>query len=144
MQELTLDPVRFSVEHRTQDGDGGPTLRVFEAGRERRELLRFDCFDQTPHWHLAPWGDDRVTSLDREQDNISWTMAQLSADLDGLLARAGLEGAHTLAADRASALRAVELAMRNPPLELDELTVDALRQRKGQKWSRSGPDTLAD
>lgn len=143
MQELTLDPVRFAVEHRTQDGDGGPTLRVFETAPEGRELLRFDCFEQTPHWHLAPWQEDRVTTLDREADNVSWTMAQLSSDLDGLLARAGLQGAHTRAAQRAAALRAVEGAMRNPPFDPDALTVDALRQRKGEKWSRYPADTLA-
>ena len=42
------------VELRRVDAGGGTTLRV--GPDATREWLRFDCFDEAPHWHLAPEG----------------------------------------------------------------------------------------
>ena len=142
--EVSLGPLRLVVEHRVLDGDGGPTLRLYEAAADQRELLRFDCFERTPHWHLAPWGPDRLTRLDPADDNVAWTLAQLRGDLAGLLSRAGLEGDGEIAEAAASeALRRIEGAMRNPPVDLDELLLDRLRRRSGEKWKRYPDDTLA-
>ena len=144
MTELAIGPLRLVVEHRALDGDGGPTLRVYETAAEARELLRFDCFERTPHWHLAPWGPDRVTRLDADDDNVAWTLEQLRGDLAGLLRRAGLESDGGIEAAAASdALRRVELDMRNPPLDLDALPLDRLRRRRGEKWTRYPADTIA-
>jgi cystathionine beta-lyase len=142
--ELSLGPLRLVIEHRALDGDGGPTLRLYEAAAEQRELLRFDCFEKTPHWHLGPWGPDRISRLDPADDNVAWTLEQLRGDLAGLLSRAGLESDGQIADAAADeALRRVELAMRNPPAELDDLSIDRLRQRTGEKWTRYPDDALA-
>ena len=75
MWETQLGNLRLCVEHRSQDGDGGPTLRVLDA--DGHERLRFDCFARGPHFHIDPAGRDEIKGLDPYRDNIEWTMDEL-------------------------------------------------------------------
>jgi cystathionine beta-lyase len=143
MWEAKVGPLRFEIEHRQQAGDRGPTLRIRTGDAQGRELLRFDCFERGPHFHIDPPGRDQVTGLDPLDDTITFVFAELSRDLEGYLKRAGLELAEPL--DRAAIageLRRAEEEMRNPPADLDALELSALRRRCGEKWALYPPDVL--
>jgi cystathionine beta-lyase len=143
MFEETIGPVRLLVEHRRQDGDGGPSLRVVSADAENRELLRFDCFERTPHYHVDPDGRDEFVRLQPGSDPIAFAIEELSSDLEGWLKRAGREIPRPV--DRSAlteAFRRTEQAMRNPPLDFDDLDLEALHLRKGEKWGLYPGDVI--
>ncbi len=142
MWEEHLGPIRCVVEHRNVGGDRGPTLRVYDQPAER-ELLRFDCFERTPHFHIDPGGKNRVTPLSPQEDTIEVVLEELGRDLEGYLKRAGLELPRPL--DRAAVTALLERAqaeMRNPPVDLDAIELSELRRREGEKWSHYPPDVL--
>jgi cystathionine beta-lyase len=143
MWERELGPIRLVVEHRALGGDGGPALRIYSSAPEGRELLRFDCFEKGPHFHIDPAGRDVINELEPRDDVITVVMEDLGRDLEGYLKGAGLELARPL--DRAvvlPALNEVEAEMRNPPLDLDALDLETLRRRRGEKWTIYPPDVL--
>ncbi len=143
MPEPTLGPIRFVLEHRAQGGDRGPTLRVRRA-EDERELLRFDCFERSPHYHIDPPGRNEITALDPADDPIAFTLERLESDPEGLLKRAGLELDRPLDRSRLTdVLRTLEAEMRNPPVDLDRLDLDRLRTRRGEKWAVYASDVLA-
>ena len=141
MSEITLGPIRFELEHRDAGGDGGPTLRVRRT-EDGREFLRFDCFERSPHWHIDPSGQDKITSLHPGDDPVTFTIEQLRSDPEGLLKRAGSLDAPIDRAALDESLRKLEAEMRNPPVDLDALDVDRLRTRQGEKWAMYPPDVL--
>ena len=143
MWERNQGELRFVVEHRSQDGDGGATLRVHSAGAEGSEWLRFDCFEKGPHFHLAPSGRDEITGLNRWADNIDWTLGELRRDLRGYLKRAGCEANPGTEPEILQTLAAVEAAMRNPERPIDDLDVKSLQSRVTEKWNTYPGDTLA-
>ena len=81
MREIELGNLRLAVEHRSQDGDAGGTLRVYDANGDER--LRFDCFERGPHFHIDPAGRDEISALDPRQDTIAWTVGELRSDYVG-------------------------------------------------------------
>jgi cystathionine beta-lyase len=144
MWTKALGPLWLAVEHRRADGDGGPSLRVHEGGAAGYERLRFDCFERSPHWHLDADGRDELRPLDPDRDPIGWTVERLRRDLSGLLKEAGLELATPLDADALeAAAREAERALWNPPPGLDDLRLDALRAKRGEKWRLYGDDVIA-
>lgn len=141
MFELDLPPIRFAIEHREAESDRGPTLRVreSESGRER---LRFDCFERAPHYHFDPEGRNEIISIERALDPVSWTLSLLARDLDGCLLRAGFETPPFEAAALRRALAELEPELRNPPVDLEALDLDALRAKRGEKWQDYPPEVL--
>ncbi len=91
MHETRLGSLRLVVEDRAHVPGGGPTLRVYDAAE--REVLRFDCFERGPHWHIEPCGRDERTAIARDTDPVAWTLGALRGDLNGLLGRAGVHAA---------------------------------------------------
>ncbi len=86
--------------------DGGPSVHVCDA-ETRRELLRFDCFRDEPHYHYLPIeGGNIAVAFDEHAhgDMVQFTLRCLRQRLAPMLAHTG----------------AAELALR-----LDEATLDA-------------------
>jgi hypothetical protein len=86
--------LEFLLEFRGErkDEDGGPTMRVLgPVDGKNVELLRFDMFRISPHYHYAPGGVNLRYSLDPVLlgDGISWVMDVISHKLPELLAKAG-------------------------------------------------------
>lgn len=100
--------------------DGGPSLHVLgtDDGVER---LRFDCFEQEPHYHyIRPdEGANVVVRIDThaEGDPLEWALARVGARLPEMLEHAG-------AADLATAVRA------EPDAVAAGLTAAAARLRR--------------
>lgn len=146
--------IRFQVERRSVAGDSGTTLRIApvrngETEATTPEWLRFDCFDERPHWHLDPGGRDETEPLDERGDPIGETFALLAGGLVPLLERAGAPVAITAPLSHAATdperrrlLQSAESAMRHRPARLDALDLRQLQQRRSEKWHTYPRDVL--
>lgn len=76
------------------DADQGVCVQVVgTVGGKETELLRFDCFDNHPHYHYGPENKNTRIMLDPTVTGnpLRWTMTQLRSRLPAMLARAGYE-----------------------------------------------------
>lgn len=109
-QEIPGGGVRFHIEYRVFGGDRGPAIRVLGDVEGRQvQLLRFDCFDNDPHYHYDPDGKDFHMHLSRETvpDPIAWALGELKRNLGTMIRAAGYpEVANGI--DRTAALAAVD------------------------------------
>jgi hypothetical protein len=105
--------------------DRGVSLHVCALeGGERREHLRFDCFQEDPHYHYVSWGQrfNHMLHLDpvADGDPLLWALERIRTRLPQMLERAGA-GALAAKVD----LRAVEAV-------LPRVTEAAFRARYGR------------
>ena len=142
MASHVLAGIRFEVEHRNPGPGGGPTLRVFDAEQGGNERLRFDCFQQSGHWHLDPSGADTITLFDPGLESIGWTIATLRRDFAGLCARANLPAPRVAPEALAAALDPIERDLRNPPPDFDAVRPEARKPSRGEKWTLYADDVL--
>ncbi|CAM3149022.1 DUF402 domain-containing protein [Prescottella defluvii] len=115
-QEIPAGPVTFVVESRrlsdeaintnaldrgrpdqtydTGIDDGGACVHVCGSA-DGREWLRFDCFDNEPHYHYVRHNEQRnvVVRFDQfaEGDPEAWTLDRLRTRLPAMLRHAGAE-----------------------------------------------------
>ncbi len=71
--------------------DGGITIGVYgDAGGERAQVLRFDCFRSGPHYHMPPSAPGQI-ELDGAAvgDGLEWTFACIRDELPAMIAKAG-------------------------------------------------------
>jgi hypothetical protein len=78
--------------------DQGVALHVFTVdGSERTECLRFDCFDDDPHYHFVNWGKMRneMVHLDpvAHGDGLTWALKTIKERLPQMIDRALGQGA---------------------------------------------------
>jgi hypothetical protein len=84
--------VTFALQYRTQMADQGVCIHVMgSVSGEMKELLRFDCFDQEPHYHYAPLDKNERIFLDKTTagNPLGWALKQLRTRLPDMLERAG-------------------------------------------------------
>jgi hypothetical protein len=94
VHEIAAGGVRFLVDYRRSGGDQGPSVRAYADVEGRPvQLLRFDCFDQDPHYHYDPEGQDDHRKLDPQEvpDPVAWTLAQLAGNLVSMVRTAGYD-----------------------------------------------------
>jgi hypothetical protein len=110
--------LRFNVRYRNTNTDRGPSLRIYgDVEGKAVQLLRFDCFERTPHFHYDPEGKNNQLRMDktRVSDPIAWTMEYLRGNIASLVRIAGY-GALADQLDEGeltAALPTVEKAMRD-------------------------------
>src|SRR5438105_12278353 len=95
-RDIEAGGVRINVEYRHLGGDRGPAVRVYgDVDGRPVQLLRFDCFENDPHYHYDPDGKNYVLKLNRETvpDVVAWTLGELRANLKTMLRAAGYEAA---------------------------------------------------
>ena len=78
--------------------DRGVSLHVCVAeGGELLERLRFDCFDEDPHYHYVSWEEsaNEVLHLDpiADGDPLHWALERIRTRLPQMLERAGVKDA---------------------------------------------------
>ena len=82
----------FDLRYRDLFHDQGVSLTVKTIGKRgpQRELLRFDCFDQDPHYHYDPENKNETHQLDKitAGNPIGWVLEQLRTNLVGMLVTA--------------------------------------------------------
>lgn len=76
--------------------DRGVSLHVFaptEPGAEPLEALRFDCFDEDPHYHYISWTakTNEMIHIDpvADGDPLAWALERIRTRLPQMLERAG-------------------------------------------------------
>ncbi len=74
--------------------DRGVALHVYgEQDGEEREFLRFDCFQEDPHYHYVSWRDkvNDMVHLDpiADGDSLGWALERIRTRLPQMLTRAG-------------------------------------------------------
>jgi len=92
VREFVAGPVRITVQYRRTIDDEGVAVRVFgKVGDEERQVLRFDCYQNSPHYHYDPHGTDEVHQMADEDitDPIEWTLNRLERNLADMIRRAG-------------------------------------------------------
>ncbi len=79
--------------------DRGVSLHVFgevEVGEPKVELLRFDCFDEDPHYHYVSYARKTNEMVHIEPaamgDPLQWALERIRTRLPQMLARAGADG----------------------------------------------------
>ena len=108
--KVACGPICFALQYRDIDGgaphkqgagspggshaDQGVVVQVVGTvdGAER-ELLRFECFDNNPHYHYDPAGANVSVMLDPTVTGnpLRWSMTQMRRKLPAMLGRAGHE-----------------------------------------------------
>jgi hypothetical protein len=88
--------MRIAVDHRRGiGGDEGLTFDITVAGEKENgaRILRFDCFNKTPHYHIGPSGKNPVHDMKDEgiEDPVRWTLDQLKTRLPSMVTEAGYE-----------------------------------------------------
>jgi hypothetical protein len=81
-----------------QVDDCGVSLHVFgesSPGGERVEFLRFDCFDEDPHYHYVSYanGTNEMVHIEPAAmgDPLEWAMDKIRTRLPQMLSRAGAD-----------------------------------------------------
>jgi len=104
---ISCAPICFALQYRDIDGgaphaggeggsdaDQGVCLQVVgNVDGKERELLRFECFDNHPHYHYDPENKNVRIMLDPTVTGnpLRWTMTQLRKKLPAMLGHAGYE-----------------------------------------------------
>ena len=82
---------RFDMSYRRMRGDEGLSLRVNgPVENETRELLRFDCFVNEPHYHVQVYGKNEITAIS-DGDPANWSLNTLRERFEGLINEAGAD-----------------------------------------------------
>ena len=93
---ISAGGIDFRMRYRDDiAGDGGLSIEVYaEVEGRDTELLRFDCFQNDPHYHYGPQaGDDRIP-LDPTAtgDSLQWALERFERGrLKPMLERAGYD-----------------------------------------------------
>ena len=71
---------------------GGVSIHV-EGAKDGHEYLRFDCFENEPHYHYIDASGEKQTIMEFDRvahgDMIAWAMQQLRTRLSVMLEHAG-------------------------------------------------------
>ena len=91
MYERKVGRFDIRIEHRTLDTDQGLCIHVYgpTPKSQHEELLRFDCFEHEPHYHVAwSYRQDPFIRIDSPEP-FEWSLVKLNEDFSGLLQSAG-------------------------------------------------------
>ena len=89
---IAAGAVTFDLQYRALMADQGVCIHVLgDVSGKDRELLRFDCFDQEPHYHYAPLDKNERRMLDKTTagNPLGWALTQLRTRLPEMLEHAG-------------------------------------------------------
>ena len=85
--------IRFGLEMRTVEPDGGPAIHVLaDVADHEIELIAFDCFRINPHYHYGPRYKNERIFIDTTlvADPLRWVLAQFKdGNLPAMIERAG-------------------------------------------------------
>jgi hypothetical protein len=84
--------VTFALQYRTVNADQGVCIHVMGSpAGDMTELLRFDCFDNVPHYHYAPLAQNERHNLDKVSagNPLDWAVGRLRTRLPEMLEHAG-------------------------------------------------------
>ena len=128
--DTTIDTgsVEFAMSYRKEImDDQGLCVQVYSKidGKDT-EILRFDCFDQAPHYHYGPENHNVRLFLDKTTagNPLGWTINNLRDNLPSMVRRAGYEAL-------ADSLESTPVATS----KLDELEATARSMTREGRWT---------
>lgn len=86
--------MEYVVNSPREHGDSGPGMLVFgTVGGEKVQFLRFDMYDNGPHFHYGSPSTGLRYNLDplTMDDRIGWVMELLRSKLSQMITKAGFE-----------------------------------------------------
>ena len=111
---IDCGPVSVAMNYRKElMPDQGLCIQVYgEVGEKDTEILRFDCFDQDPHYHYGTENKNIRLHMDKTTagNPVGWTLTNIRTKLPAMIRRAGYE-------DLAAAVEANPI----PTAKLDEV-----------------------
>lgn len=137
-------PIEITLEYRALMEDQGVCAQVFaNVDGKDTEILRFDCFDQSPHYHYGPENRNVRLHLDKVTCGtpFAWTMDQLRHNLPAMIKRAGYASvAEALEADPAPASLLDEIEAKGRELAISERRTVAHKFERmlDKDWYRVG------
>ncbi len=88
-------PIDFAMSYRQEImDDQGLCLQVYsKINNHDTEILRFDCFDQNPHYHYGPENHNIRLHMDKTTagNSLGWTLGNVRNKLSTMVERAGYE-----------------------------------------------------
>ena len=88
-EQINNGRFHWNVKYRKLENDEGVTIRFYGPVRgETQELARFDCFRNGPHFHIAFYDHNTVTSLDRETP-LATVLEKIELEFNELTAACG-------------------------------------------------------
>jgi len=107
-------PVEFAMSYRQEImDDQGLCLQVYAKIDDKdTEILRFDCFDQNPHYHYGPENHNIRLHMDKTTagSSLGWTLGNIRHKLSAMVRRSGYEDlANSVEANPMSATKMDEL-----------------------------------
>lgn len=79
----------FHITYRNFSGDEGLSIRVLgPVAKHAKELLRFDCFLKSPHYHTAVYDHNTITAIDTN-NAAQWSLDKLEKEFVSLVSSAG-------------------------------------------------------
>src|SRR5919204_1753442 len=130
---IGVSGLRFNVRYAiARTGDRGPSLRIYgDVEGKPVQLLRFDCFENQPHFHYDPEGKNNQLRMDKTKvsDPIAWSMDYLRGNIASLVRIAGYSALAERLDEAAltAALPTVEKALRDSiPAETPALAASGL------------------
>jgi hypothetical protein len=92
---IEAGPVSFAMSYRKElMPDQGLCLQVYsDVDGKDTEILRFDCFDQAPHYHYGPENHNIRLNMDKTTagNPLGWTLDNLRNRLPAMVKRAGYD-----------------------------------------------------
>ena len=92
LDRMTVGDLSFAVEYRHVGEQQGPSVHVFgDVDGVEQEILRFDCFDRTPHYHYGfSYIDQPQVLMDPAAigEPLAWVCSRIETRLPALLAKA--------------------------------------------------------
>lgn len=97
---------KFDISYRRMRDDEGLSIRVRgPVASETRELLRFDCFLNAPHYHVEVYGRNEITAIEAN-DSAAWSLQTLQERFASLVDAAGADA--MTAAEQAAMAQALD------------------------------------
>ena len=90
MYETQNGRFRLKVALRNVEDDRGLAIHVYgpTADSDEEEVLRFDCFEKEPHYHLAwSYRNEPFTRIE-SSDPFAWAISKLRDNIETLLQQA--------------------------------------------------------
>ena len=136
--------VEITLEYRALMADQGVCAQVYaNIDGKDTEILRFDCFDQDPHYHYGPENHNVRLFLDKTTcgNPFGWTMDNLRTKLSTMIQRSGYDSlAAAVEANPVSSMLLDEIEAKGRELAVSERrTVTHMFERALEKdWYTIG------
>lgn len=87
--KLTNGRFSFDLNYRDFRGDEGLSIRVLgPVSEQAKELLRFDCFEKTPHYHVGVYDQNEITAIS-DENPVKYAFEQLASEFVELVEASG-------------------------------------------------------